>query len=145
MHKVAAQMDILYTFPRFIRKIIYALLPQSQSRTSLFYKLKEAFRISCFPKEDFYAELGKYTTHKPEIYKKWTQEKLRYLLEKNQGNFIQSIIDFDLLYNTLADNFLVKVDRASMAYALEVRAPFLDYRIIEYARKIPTKWKSTVS
>jgi asparagine synthase (glutamine-hydrolysing) len=34
---------------------------------------------------------------------------------------------------TMGDNYLVKVDRASMLNALEVRAPWLDYRIIEFA------------
>jgi asparagine synthase (glutamine-hydrolysing) len=48
---------------------------------------------------------------------------------------------FDLLFRTLSDNFLVKVDRASMANALEVRSPFLDYRFAEFSQKIPTEWK----
>lgn len=42
----------------------------------------------------------------------------------------------------LPDDFLVKVDRASMAHSLEVRAPFLDHRLIEFAfGQIPSDWK----
>jgi asparagine synthase (glutamine-hydrolysing) len=42
----------------------------------------------------------------------------------------------------LPDDFLVKVDRASMAVSLEMRAPLLDYRLMEFAfGRIPSKWK----
>ena len=41
----------------------------------------------------------------------------------------------------LADEVLVKTDRASMKYALEVRCPILDYRIVEYTYQLPHKFK----
>jgi asparagine synthase (glutamine-hydrolysing) len=44
----------------------------------------------------------------------------------------------------LAEDILVKVDRASMLNSLEMRAPMLDHRLIEFAfSKVPTKLKAT--
>lgn len=50
-------------------------------------------------------------------------------------------MDFE---NYLAEDILVKVDRASMLSSLEVRAPMLDYRLIEFAfGKVPSYLKAT--
>ena len=41
----------------------------------------------------------------------------------------------------LPDDFLVKVDRASMAHGLEVRPPLLDHELLELAARIPAALK----
>jgi asparagine synthase (glutamine-hydrolysing) len=44
----------------------------------------------------------------------------------------------------LAEDILVKVDRASMLNSLEVRAPFLDLRVLEFAfGRVPSEMKAT--
>jgi asparagine synthase (glutamine-hydrolysing) len=41
----------------------------------------------------------------------------------------------------LPDDFLVKVDRATMAAGLEARPPMLDHELLELAAKIPSRFK----
>lgn len=41
----------------------------------------------------------------------------------------------------LQDDILVKVDRASMLHSLEVRAPFLDIDLVDFARRLPARFK----
>lgn len=43
--------------------------------------------------------------------------------------------------NYLPDDLLVKMDRMSMAHALETRSPFLDTALIEYVASLPTDLK----
>lgn len=60
------------------------------------------------------------------------------------GDLLQRATRLDF-HSYLPDNILVKVDRASMLNSLEVRAPFLDHRLIEFAfGRVPSSLKATV-
>jgi asparagine synthase (glutamine-hydrolysing) len=56
------------------------------------------------------------------------------------GDGVTPYLWFDQKY-FLADDILMKVDRMSMAHAVEVRPPFLDHRIVEFAASLPASFK----
>ena len=43
--------------------------------------------------------------------------------------------------NYLSGALLPKVDRMTMAHALEARSPFLDHKVMEVAAQLPVRWK----
>jgi len=55
-------------------------------------------------------------------------------------DLLAPLLWFDQKYY-LADDILVKSDRMSMAHAVEVRPPFLDHRIVEFAATLPAHLK----
>jgi asparagine synthase (glutamine-hydrolysing) len=66
----------------------------------------------------------------------------RRLLEEecDADNVVECMQSLDTrLY--LAEDILTKVDRASMAVSLEVRAPFLDPHVAEFAASLPASYK----
>lgn len=56
------------------------------------------------------------------------------------GDLASHVLEFYTKFY-LQDDILTKVDRASMAHSLEVRAPFLDIELVDFVRKLPVEWK----
>lgn len=56
------------------------------------------------------------------------------------GDFLDQVLACDTL-GYLPECLLVKMDVASMANSLEARSPLLDQEIVEFAAKIPTRYK----
>jgi asparagine synthase (glutamine-hydrolysing) len=80
---------------------------------------------------DIWKQLGGYDT----------ADVFRTYYDKTSGASPMARIQYVDVKTYLTDDILVKVDRASMAHSLEVRAPMLDGQFMELAAKIPTSLK----
>ena len=74
--------------------------------------------------------------------KLWMNHFRKYLFFSK--NKFQKTADLNLKL-WLENDSNVKVDRASMAFSVEVRSPYLDYRIVEFARNLPLKYRLKAS
>jgi asparagine synthase (glutamine-hydrolysing) len=63
-------------------------------------------------------------------------------LRKKGGfkNRIDEEVYIDLRFS-MPDSVLMKVDKMSMAHALEIRVPFLDHKFVEFTASLPGDWK----
>ena len=63
---------------------------------------------------------------------------LELLKKDNYDNWNDAIFKIGI-QSRLVDDFLYKVDSASMNYSLETRCPFLDHRILKFTASLPSR------
>ncbi|GGG48469.1 asparagine synthase (glutamine-hydrolyzing) [Bizionia arctica] len=129
--------QLISSVPFFLRKIGASILNLSSS-----YRLQTIAKILSYKTaDDIY--LANMTHLNPSWIKSDVDyldlDEIKYLKHKNK-NLFERISDFDLK-SYLVWDINTKVDRATMAFSLEARAPLLDYRVVEFARSLPTSFK----
>lgn len=72
-------------------------------------------------------------------YQQMEQER-QHILQYLEGDDFNKLLLTDMNL-VLTGDMLVKVDLMSMANSLEVRSPFLDYRVVDFAFSLPQQYK----
>jgi asparagine synthase (glutamine-hydrolysing) len=67
----------------------------------------------------------------------WGLEDYRNIWERTEGAELLDRLVYLNINTYLLDDLLPKVDRTAMAHALEVRSPFLDTALVEFALRLP--------
>jgi asparagine synthase (glutamine-hydrolysing) len=151
-HRLAAVYERLPAYLRRQIERVGGMLPTSHSNMSLDFKIKKftagfdgspAYRnqrwLGAFGKDErgqlFTQEIWSQVSGRNEF-----DDIDRYLTESDSRERYDTL---GYLYQRMymMDQVLVKVDRASMMHALEVRAPFLDTRVVDIANHLPVEYK----
>jgi asparagine synthase (glutamine-hydrolysing) len=130
---------------RLARGAMDRCLPVSDDKLSLEYKLKRWVDGSFLhPDEAHFFWNGTFSSaERKQIRPGANGSGLRMLVDRlgiERGGTIDRYLQVDQAYY-LPDDILYKTDRMSMAHSLEVRPPFLDHRIVEFARSLPQNLK----
>lgn len=103
-------------------------LPANEQRVLTFLAQKESLLARVINPALFRPKVSEYYLHQ------------QYFNGKNLEDFEKQFMQLDR-QSWLVDESLLRSDKMTMAHGLEERVPILDYRLIELAARIPTRWK----
>lgn len=134
-----------------LRRVALALLPAATHERTRLGRLRRLVDISAFDGLERYQRIM--SRFPDELKRELGGDRLlqaqvmpslrvleRQLREVPEQAWVDRVMELDLK-TYLADDLLVKADRASMAWGLEVRSPFLDREVVDLALRLPYEFK----
>jgi asparagine synthase (glutamine-hydrolysing) len=138
-YQYASIVDKIRRLPAAIRKpilnTIQKALPASMNRQRTLIRAAaqgnelESFRTWFAPFTE---------KERKELFDHEGNDVLEKIHAQAEGDVVQRMSYVDL-FGWLADNILERSDRTSMMHSLELRPPFLDVHIVEFARQLPSR------
>lgn len=147
--------DLYLKLPKKLRNILEKIvnkMPVSDKNFSLEFKLKKFIKgLKSDKKYRHQNWLGNFNHDEksqlflPAIWKQIEHNNVfedidKYIADNKIADPRQKAL-FLYMKTYLMDQVLVKVDRASMKTSLEVRAPFLNHKIVDFVNALPYKYK----
>jgi asparagine synthase (glutamine-hydrolysing) len=144
-YRIARALDRFYNLPQPARKLVargVASFPQHRMKLlSATLNQPDAVKGFCFARsiaKDFQSLLTPNVLRHTMGMTELLAETARSLPAGLKTPEIAMRLD---AFYTLPDDYLQKVDVASMAFSLESREPMLDQDLVEWSMKLPLKWK----
>jgi asparagine synthase (glutamine-hydrolysing) len=151
-HKFARQYELFLKNLHPVIQFLGNLLPVSDNNISFDFKVKkflsgigysDGIRNSVWLGSFSFPDIEKVIS--PELLNQFDRLRMVEEISSYEKEFPQKDLITMLQYLDLKlyfqESILVKVDRASMACSLEVRAPFLDHELVEFVMGLPSKLK----
>ena len=159
-HRPAQLLSALPEPAKRLLQAAAALLPSAQTNMSFDFRLKQLLRgITAQPALRHQTWIGSFLPAelskllRPGLRQHASEDvAFRAVLDEaargrdlgvDEGSIDEALRFYMARY--LVDDILVKADRASMAASLEVRAPFLDTEVVEFAARLPWRLKLSLT